>query len=187
MVSTGYSFSLWTTVHASWRDCHSYLLAPRNWPRLLKWRLSNIVRGIIIRKDLTLTYDLREIVQRNTSIPIPKILDWSDDPENSVGSEYIIMEHAAGIPLQHKWPYMTGDQKVRCIDAIYKNLKQMVDINFPAYGCLYFSTTPLGSFSRLPLDNDFVLGPHCGTRYWDCGDRRYYQHASPNQGPCKLF
>ncbi|KAJ5426904.1 hypothetical protein N7465_001974 [Penicillium sp. CMV-2018d] len=124
-----------------------------------------------------------QYLQRKTSIPIPEILDWSDDAVNIVGSEYIIMEHAAGIPLQQKWPYMSGDQKVACIDAIYKKLREMVDLNFSAYGSLYFSTTPLGSSSRLPLDDDFCLGPHCGTRYWACGDPRYYQHTAPNQGP----
>ncbi|KAJ5826908.1 hypothetical protein N7447_003671 [Penicillium robsamsonii] len=60
------------------RGYPSHQLAPQNLSRLLKWRRSNT---------------------RNTSIPIPEILDWSDDAVNIVGSEYIIMEHAAGIPL----------------------------------------------------------------------------------------
>ncbi|KAI2794253.1 hypothetical protein POX_a00845 [Penicillium oxalicum] len=38
-----------------------------------------------------------QYLQQKTSIPIPKILDWSDDAVNSIGSEYIIMDHAAGI------------------------------------------------------------------------------------------
>jgi hypothetical protein len=135
--------------------------------------------------DLAFATDMCDTVQSNTSIPIPKILDWSDDAANSVGSEYIIMEHAAGVQLQQKWPYMSGGQKVRCIDAIYRKLREMTDINFPAYGSLYFSTASLGSFSRLPLNGGFCLGPHCGTIYWDCGERRYYQHTIPNQGPCE--
>lgn len=97
------------------------------------------------------------------------------------------MNHAGGIRLHQKWPYMSGDQKVRCIDAIYRKLGQMADINFPAYGSLYFSTTPLEPLSRLPLDEGFCVGPHCGTRYWSCGDHRYYQHTVPNHGPCKFF
>lgn len=126
-------------------------------------------------------------MQWKTSIPIPKILEWSDDAANSIGSEYIIMDHAAGIPLHQKWPYMSGDQKVRCIDAIYKKLREVADINFPAYGSLYLSTAPLAPASRLPLDRGFCVGPHCGTRYWSCGDHRYYQHAVPNHGPCESF
>ncbi|KAJ5709857.1 hypothetical protein N7493_009449, partial [Penicillium malachiteum] len=52
-----------------------------------------------------------QYLQRNTSIPIPKILDWSDDATNCIGSEYTVMEHVAGIQLHQKWPYMSGDQK----------------------------------------------------------------------------
>ncbi|KAJ5144279.1 hypothetical protein N7526_001787 [Penicillium atrosanguineum] len=124
-----------------------------------------------------------QYLQRNTSIPIPKILDWSDDAMNCVGSEYIVMEHVSGVQLHQKWPYMSGDQKVKCIDAIYRKLKEVTDIDFPAYGSLYFSTSPLRSFATLPIEGGFCLGPHCGTRYWNCGDGRYYNHGVPNHGP----
>jgi hypothetical protein len=127
-------------------------------------------------------------VQTNTRIPIPKVLDWSDDARNSIGSEYIIMDHAPGVQLQHKWPYMSGDQKVRCIDAIRRKLRELADINFPVYGSIYFSTTLLGTSSNVPLERGFCVGPHCGTRYLGCGDdHRYYQRTDPNQGPCESF
>ena len=138
-------------------------------------------------EDSDLANDICATVQRNTSIPIPKILDWSDDAANDIGSECIIMEHATGTPLHQKWLSMSGDQKVICIDAIYKKLREMVDITFPGYGSIYFSTEPLDSHSKIPLDGSFCLGPHCGTRYWDCGDRRYYQRTPPNQGPCEYL
>lgn len=127
------------------------------------------------------------IVQKNTSIPIPKILDWNDDPANSVGSEYIIMESAVGISLQQTWPYMPGDQKVKCIDAIYSMLRELVDIKFPAYGSLYLSTTLPDSFPRVPLNNEFCVGPHCGTRYWESRNNRDYQYKIHNQGPCEYI
>ena len=125
------------------------------------------------------------IVQKNTGVPIPKILDWSDDATNCVGSEYIIMEHVAGVQLHQKWPHMSGDEKVKCIDAIYRKLKDVANLDFPAYGSLYFSTSVSGSSFTLPLQDDFCIGPHCGTRYWDCGDCRYYRHYAPNHGPCE--
>ncbi|PGG97356.1 hypothetical protein AJ79_09227 [Helicocarpus griseus UAMH5409] len=49
----------------------------------------------------TITY-----LQRNTKIPIPAILDWSDGPTNSIGVAYIIMEHAGGVLLQEAWENM---------------------------------------------------------------------------------
>ncbi|KAJ5437793.1 uncharacterized protein N7458_008791 [Penicillium daleae] len=107
------------------------------------------------------------LLQAKTSIPIPKILDWSDDAANSIGSEYIIIDHAA--------------------DAIYRKLRETAEINFPAYGSLYFVITLFEPSSRLPLDGDFCIGPHCGTRYWSYGDHRYYQHTVPNQGLSSLM
>jgi hypothetical protein len=41
------------------------------------------------------------VVQSFTKIPIPKVLDWSDD-DSSIGTEYIIMEHVAGVQLYEK-------------------------------------------------------------------------------------
>ncbi|KAH9863181.1 hypothetical protein IAQ61_009458 [Plenodomus lingam] len=37
-------------------------------------------------------------LQAETEIPISKLLDWSDDASNAIGSEYIIMEHTSGVP-----------------------------------------------------------------------------------------
>ncbi|OBT56584.1 hypothetical protein VE04_05637 [Pseudogymnoascus sp. 24MN13] len=128
-------------------------------------------------------------LQTNTSVPIPKILDWSDDPSNAIGSEYIIMERAAGTQLHQKWPTMAIGQKIRCIDAIYRKLKEVVGITFPAYGSIYFADSSLDSTSKptskRPLDQDFSVGPHCSSRYWDCnvGESRYYHNTKPNQGP----
>jgi hypothetical protein len=136
-------------------------------------------------KSLTI---LCVLVQANTSIPIPKILDWSGDASNAIGSEYIIMEHAAGVQLHQRWPDMSGDQQIRCIDAIYRKVKEMVDVKFPAYGSLYFVDAPLNSASKQPLDQKFCIGPHCGAMYWNCnvGESRYYHNTKPNQGPCKF-
>lgn len=128
------------------------------------------------------------LVQTNTSIPIPEILDWSDDASNPIGTEYIIMEHATGVQLHQRWPTMAGDQQIRCIDAICQKVKQMVDIEFPAYGSLYFADTSFESASKHPVDQRFSIGPHCGAIYWNCnvGESRYYHNTTPNQGPCKF-
>ena len=129
-------------------------------------------------------------VQTKTNIPIPRILDYSHDASdetNTVGSEYIIMEHATGVPLHEKWHKMTGDQQVRCIDAIYRTIKEVVGLEFPAFGSIYFDNA-LGYASKQPLGDGFCVGPHCGTRYWDThvGERRYYHYANRNVGPCKF-
>lgn len=63
-----------------------------------------------------------------------------------------------------------------------------MDIEFPAYGSMYFAHTLLEAASKRSLDQEFCIGPHCGSRYWDCnvGESRYYDNTKLNQGPCKL-
>ena len=128
------------------------------------------------------------LVQSNTTVPIPAILDWNDDPSNAIGSEYIIMEHAVGVQLHHKWPAMSGEQKIACIQAISTKIQQIAAIKFPVYGSLYFADLPIHSASKVPLTQGFCIGPHCGTRYWDCniGEARYYISIKPNRGPCEF-
>ncbi|KAJ4374798.1 hypothetical protein N0V83_001874 [Neocucurbitaria cava] len=75
--------------------------------------------------------------------------------------------------------------QIRCVGAICQNLKELVDLNFPAYGSLYFANTPYVAARKLPFDQDFSIGPHCGAIYWDCnvGQARHYHSVDPNQGP----
>lgn len=99
------------------------------------------------------------------------------------------MEHAVGVQLHQKWPTMSGVQQIDCIQAISINIQQIAAVNFPAYGSLYFADAPLESISALPLTQAYCIGPHCGTRYWDCNaeDVRYYNWTKPNRGPCEFL
>jgi hypothetical protein len=70
------------------------------------------------------------------------------------------------------------------------NIKQMAEPEFPAYGSLYFADFPfIEGNSKSSLRPDFCVGPHCGTRYWDCNveEIKYYFFKKPNRGPCKLL
>ncbi|KAI4287425.1 MAG: hypothetical protein L6R35_003318 [Caloplaca aegaea] len=95
------------------------------------------------------------------------------------------MEHAVGVQLHQKWPTMSGEQQIACVQAISTNIQQIAAIKFPAYGSLYFAEIPIDSTSKVPLAQGFCVGPHCGTRYWDCniGEARYYVLIKPNRGP----
>ncbi|KAG5294078.1 hypothetical protein I7I50_04696 [Histoplasma capsulatum G186AR] len=172
----------------------SYQKTEGGFNRVFIFTLSNAKR-VVARLPFTLagpsklatTSEVATIkyLQAKTSIPIPPILDWSNDSTNSIGSEYIIMEHAAGVQLHNKWPDMAADQQVRCIDAIYRKAKEMIDIEFPAFGSLFFVDSPLDSGHKTPLDEMFCIGPHCGSRYWDCNvsEPKYYHNTKPNNGP----
>ncbi|KAL8757396.1 MAG: hypothetical protein Q9184_004219 [Pyrenodesmia sp. 2 TL-2023] len=125
-----------------------------------------------------------QYLQSNTTVPIPTILDWSDDASNAIGSEYIIMEHAVGLQLHQRWPTMSAQQRIGCIKSIFTNMRQIAALTFPAYGSLYFADTDTDTHRKVALAQGFCIGPHCGTRYWDCnvGEARYYGSAKPNRG-----
>lgn len=98
------------------------------------------------------------------------------------------MDHAAGVPLNKRWRELSGNQRVICIDAICRKVKESVDLEFPAYGSLYLADGQAGYRNQQALDNEFFIGPHCGVRYWDCsvGESRSYHDLKPNRGPCEL-
>lgn len=126
------------------------------------------------------------LVRENTSIPVPKVLDWSDDPTNSTGTEYIIMEHAPGVQLHEIWPQMDTVQHMRCVKSLTVPIKELNDLNVPAYGSIYFDNSFIDNSHRFPLTGDFFIGPHCSSRYFACypGQQDSYSRRPPNQGPC---
>lgn len=66
-------------------------------------------------------------------------------------------------------------------------VKKMAEMEFPAYGSRCFANAPIESALKLPEEQDYVIGPLCGPRYWDCnpGEERYYSLIKRNRGPCK--
>lgn len=98
------------------------------------------------------------------------------------------MEHAPGRPLHEVWPSMDMTQKIACIQSISEQIKTMTNLDLPAYGSIYFAENNDRDdrASTLFLDEKFRLGPHCGSRYWDCtaGEQRWF-NGSTNAGPCK--
>ncbi|KFY67899.1 hypothetical protein V496_01348 [Pseudogymnoascus sp. VKM F-4515 (FW-2607)] len=107
--------------------------------------------------------------------------------QTNIASLYLKSLTGAMIPRTPlaKWPTMAIDQQINCIDAIYRKLKEVVDIKFPAYGSVYFADISLDSASKQPLNQSFSIGPHCGSRYWDCnvGESIYHHNTKPNRGP----
>ncbi|MCJ1245021.1 hypothetical protein MMC30_002222 [Trapelia coarctata] len=120
-------------------------------------------------------------LQSHTYIPIPSILDWSDDAANPIGSESIIMEHVAGVRLHHRWPKMDPAQRINFIGSICETIKQMATIEFPAYGSIYFVDAPIDSSLKQAFVPGFCIGPNCEPRYWE--KTRYYDFIKPNRGP----
>lgn len=130
--------------------------------------------------------DLHFSVRSSTKVPVPEVLDWSDDASH-IGTEYIIMEHALGVQLQEKWASMNTHQHMLCVKKMTFMITEMAKLPFPAYGSLYFADAPIDPNLKINFVDGFCIGPHCGTQYWDCnvGETRFYDERPPNRGPCK--
>jgi hypothetical protein len=128
-------------------------------------------------------------VRENTTIPVPAVLDWNDNPDNPVGSEYIIMEHVDGIQLVKKWSDMDPLQHFDCVRSLTALMREMMKLSFPAYGGIYFDTAPLHQSEKIHLKNGFCIGPVTSPEYWPGApeEKRFYSRRPPNRGPCKFF
>lgn len=127
-------------------------------------------------------------VQSKTSIPLPKVLAWSDDPANPVGAEYIIQEHVNGVLLHAKWPDMDTVQHQACTKHLSLKIPEMAALDFPAFGNIYFADAPIDASLKVPLEEDvrFCIGPYCSPLFWNLGvgEPEMYGEPSPNRGPC---
>ncbi|KAH9879800.1 hypothetical protein J1614_001824 [Plenodomus biglobosus] len=59
-----------------------------------------------------------EFAQDVLDIPVPKVLAWSGRIDNSVQSEYILMEEAIGTQLGEIWEEMELSSKLKIVDEI---------------------------------------------------------------------
>ncbi|RMY88948.1 hypothetical protein D0862_10320, partial [Hortaea werneckii] len=130
----------------------------------------------------TMTY-----IKSKTTIPVPNILDWSDDNSNPVGTEYIFLEHAAGDLLHNRWNEMSSLQHLEVIQSISRMIGQMTKLGFPAFGSIYFQDAPVDAALKIMFEDGFCIGPHCGPVYWNCspGEGSLYGNRGYDHGPWK--
>lgn len=127
------------------------------------------------------------LVQKHTTIPVPRVLAWSSDMSNAVGAEYIIMERVPGVQIFKKWDEMGESNRVSIIKRLTQWERELSEIQFPAYGSLYFKIS-LNDTEMIPLDSsidpqgEFCIGPSCDSSWFIQGS-----HQLPSGflcGPC---
>jgi len=117
---------------------------------------------------------------------MPDVLAWNDNPNNAIGTEYIIMGRAPGVLLHDRWSTMSGKQYVGCVRSFAQLTQQMASLRFPAYGSLCLGDVPVETPRMIDLGDVYFIGPHCGRGYWPvvAGDVRNYDREQRDQGPC---
>ncbi|OJJ45089.1 hypothetical protein ASPZODRAFT_676262 [Penicilliopsis zonata CBS 506.65] len=128
-----------------------------------------------------------QMVREQTSIPVSKVLTWSDTKSNPVGSEYIVLEKSHGTQLTALWDDLKEQDRVQLIRAFARLESQLTGIKFPAYGSLFMRdrlAPPLHEPGRtIDVDERYCLGPmYHGS--WPGGyaanPEEYAQYAGPS-------
>ena len=135
-----------------------------------------------------------QFVQKNTSIPVPRIIAFDPSSDNELGFEWILMSKLPGVPLKSLWgsPALVWEERVQLTKTLAGYVKQLMSFKFPLMGSLYPSSRQevdrvawLKDFSSktrfVPLldDTRFAIGPVVTNQFF-YGDR---VHLQPDRGP----
>ncbi|RDW70457.1 aminoglycoside phosphotransferase family protein [Aspergillus mulundensis] len=111
-------------------------------------------------------------------IPVPGVFAWSSatDSTNSVGAEYIIMEHAPGTNLAEVWENMELEQKVRTMEDIVTIQQRLLSLRFsekdatPRSSPAVVHGERISGEDRTKIAERFSIGPNVDTDFW-CNER----------------
>ncbi|CAI7621411.1 unnamed protein product [Penicillium glandicola] len=126
---------------------------------------------------------------RAHGVPVPKVLAYSPDQTNAVGTEYILLEKLEGTPLSDQWFSMDTKTRVKIMRQIVDVERRFMSIHFPASGSLYHRHDLDGSQNFIPVaevsgvSDDIVVGPTAQYEWW------YQERASleVDRGPWNTF
>jgi hypothetical protein len=130
-----------------------------------------------------------EYLRTELDVPVPKVLAWSSTSDNPVGSEYIVMEEAAGDPLYLQWDTkLEVPQKIVVVEQLLSIQKRILQhtAGFGGYGSLYFTEDALAlGLARHPVSTNasgrFCLGPLADRKFLSSVD----EYADTKWGPCE--
>jgi len=106
-----------------------------------------------LRREL----EAMDFVRRETSIPIPRVLESHFDPNGNKDGSWILMEKLSGSQMGIAWPSMTEQARARTLEQLRSHLEQLHKLHPPGDGWI-------GSCSHGPaydhrIDNMVTCGP----------------------------
>ncbi|KAI8941205.1 hypothetical protein NX059_002443 [Plenodomus lindquistii] len=105
---------------------------------------------------------------RAHGIATPRVLGCSVG-ENSIGSEYMLMEKLSGRTIGDVWFELSEQQRLQVLHDFVELEAKLLNIQLPASGSIYYAHD-LGLETHrvnIPgLDERFCVGPYTGLRWW---------------------
>lgn len=72
------------------------------------------------------------------------------------------MKHAIGVQLNSIWPSLPAETRLYSLKSIAECMAQMMKLDFPMYGSIYFSgAVGLRKHTSHSINDKFCVGPHC--------------------------
>ncbi|KAE8151418.1 kinase-like domain-containing protein [Aspergillus avenaceus] len=146
--------------------------------------IAKIPYPLTVPKTLTTESEVATLeFLRTKGIPVPQVFTYSSSSDNAVGTENIVMEKAAGQPLDCRWFELTPKERVRLVTSCIDIERKLFSIPFGSYGSIYYtSTLPPNMRSELyrtSHDGRFCIGPSADYTFWR-GKRALHEL---NRGP----
>ena len=141
---------------------------------------------------------LREVL----NLPIPRIISYAFNNENSVGAEYILEEKAEGVPLKDLWYQSSVETQRNIVAQIVDFETKLTSVSFNSHGCIYykndiekkkvrnhpiveeidFSQSQSNDIDATYIKN-FAIGPLTEAKLWE-GEREMME---VDRGPCMFL
>ncbi|PYH40452.1 phosphotransferase family protein [Aspergillus saccharolyticus JOP 1030-1] len=133
-----------------------------------------------------------EFARTILGIPTPQVYAWNADVNNSVGSEYIIMEEAPGTKLEDLWDNFSLEEKIEVMKDLVQLEKKMLQAPLNNYGSLYYAgadirdavpadtSAEISSELKDKIRRRFVIGPIAERHYWS----KERAEMALDRGPC---
>jgi hypothetical protein len=112
-----------------------------------------------------------QLIQSRTNIPIPRIHDFSVNPENAIGRPYMLMERVKGTQLCKLWfdhAWFTEERRKTVFESLVSYMSQLQSLEFLSIGSLdydvhsnsHFVAPLLPSFDDIANGNTTARGPY---------------------------
>ncbi|KAH7386943.1 kinase-like domain-containing protein [Phaeosphaeria sp. MPI-PUGE-AT-0046c] len=111
-------------------------------------------------------------------IPVPKVLGYSADAANPVGSEYILMEEAKGVQLSSIWNNLEIDDQAIILKSLMEIDAKFLAISLDRFGAIFYAKDmpnydpaeirgQVSAAVKKDVRRRFVVGPTVEREFWE--------------------
>ena len=98
-----------------------------------------------------------DLIQSQTTIPVPKVIAHDASNDNDLGFEWILMEYVSGVTLDEAWVTMTWLGKCKLVERIADVSAQLFRLRSDGIGNFYKADDPISNTSDQSTRNEYAI------------------------------